>query len=133
MISEIVGTALILVIAVAVISALYTVVLANPSPIASSYVSLVGMVDGETILIEHCGGKALGMETLLKINYNNGVIDEYTIADSDFLDDEAKKDNLWTIGEQLVYPYSFGSAIEITVIDQYNTIIFNGVLDINSD
>ena len=131
MVSEIVGTALILIIAVAAISSLYSTVLSYPSPSDPSFVNLVGMVEGNNIIIEHRGGDALSLGTKVRINIGEETI-EFIIADVDYLDDKAKENNQWNIGERFVYPYSLGcSEVEITVIDESNTIIMKGTLDIS--
>jgi len=132
MVSEIVGTALILGIAVAVVSMLYTVVLAYPAPSDSTFVDLVATVEGDNIIIEHRGGDALGFGTKVMITINDET-EEFTIEETDYLDPIAKMDNRWNVGERLEYSFTYSlesSKAEITVIDEYNTIVLNGVLDI---
>lgn len=132
MVSEIVGTALILIIAVAAISSLYSTVLSYPSPSDPSFVNLVGMVEGNNIIIEHRGGDALSLGTKVRIEIGDDT-KEFTVVE--YLDDKAKENNQWNIGERLVYEYDNYSPrcseAEITVIDESNTIIMKGTLDIS--
>lgn len=132
MVSEIVGTALILGITVAVISMLYTVVLAYPAPGDSTFVDLVGTVEGDNIIIEHRGGDALGFGTKVIITIDDET-DEFTIGETDYLGPKAKMNNRWNVGESLEYQFNYSlnySEAEITVIDEYNTIVLKGILDI---
>jgi len=130
MVSEIVGTVLILGITVAIISMLYTVVLAYPSPSDSTFVDLVGTVEGDNIIIEHRGGDALGFGTKVIITINDET-DEFTIGEKDYLN---SMDNRWNVGESLEYNFIYSldySEAKIIVIDESNTIVLNGILDIS--
>lgn len=133
MVSEIVGTALILGITVAVISTLYITVLSYPSPGDSTFVNLVGTVEGDYIIIEHRGGDALGLGTKVTLTIDNET-NEFTIGEGDYLDPKTKRDKRWNVGERLVYPFEYNlshSDAEITVIDESsNSIIMKGILDI---
>jgi hypothetical protein len=133
MVSEIVGTVLILGITIAIISTLYTIVLAYPSPSDSPFVDLVATVEGDTIIIEHRGGDGLGFETKVTIIIDD-QIDEFTIDEQNYLDAEAKMNNRWNVGERLVIPFVYSlnySEAEITVIDESNIIVLKGILDIS--
>ncbi len=133
MVSEIVGTVLILGITIAIISMLYTVVLAYPAPGDSTFVDLVGTVEGDNIIIEHRGGDALGFGTKVIITIDDET-DKFTIGEEDYLDPKAKMDNRWNVGESLEYKFNYSlnySEAEITVIDEYNTIVLKGILDIS--
>lgn len=133
MVSEIVGTVLILGITVGIISMLYTIVLAYPSPSDSTFVDLVGTIEGDNIIIEHRGGDALGFGTKVIIKIDDET-DEFSIAENDYLDPMAKMDNRWNVGERLECPFIYSldySEAEITVIDECNTIVLKGILDIS--
>ena len=53
MVAEIIGTVLLLGIAVAIFSTLYVVVFAYPFPTSSPNVTLIGTIEGSNIIIEH--------------------------------------------------------------------------------
>jgi len=77
-VTEVVGTVLLLGIAVSVFSSLYVVVLSYPSPSSISSANLVGTIEGSNIVIEHRGGEALSLDTeiLIKIfeeDEKNGI------------------------------------------------------------
>ena len=109
MVTEIVGTVLLLGIAVVVFFTLYGVVLSSPSPSSTSSVNLVSTIEGSYIVIEHRGGEELALDTeiLIEIAGEKMPVDGKTLTARDLLDDVSKKDGVWNVGERLFYPFEY--------------------------
>jgi len=135
-VAEIVGTVLLLAIAVAVFSTIYVTVLSSSSPPSLINVNLVGTVEGSNIIIEHRGGESLGLDTRVTVTIG-AVIDPIIAGDSNYMDDDAKENNLWDVGEKLTYPFNYDLNIKeagITVTDQKsNSMIMLGDIDITPE
>lgn len=127
-VSEILGTALLLGIAVSLFSLLSIVVLAYPFTPSPPSVNLVGYIeDGTNVTLEHYGGESLDLTNKVIVR----IQETYTnINITDFLDD-ANNNDLWDLGEQLIYPVGnvTGNQIGVTVVDtRSNSIIMSGIL-----
>lgn len=136
MVAEIVGTVVLLGIAVAIFSTLYATVLSYPSPSHSTFVNLVATIEGNNIIIEHRGGQALSLDT--KVTIAIGDLTKYiTIGDENFLGYEAKKDNQWNVGERLVIPFDYNLSnrqAKITVMDEKsNSMVMIGTINITPE
>jgi len=130
-ITEIVGTMLLLGISVSLFTIVYISVLSVPSTPPTPSANIVCTADGAIIVLKHCGGKALDLETKVLLIIGNEPPQEIIVKD--YLDDESKADDLWGIGEQMVYTNGsiLGNQIEINVIDaESNSIIMMGKLTI---
>lgn len=145
-VSEILSTVLLLGMAISFFSLLCITVLSYPSSSHSPSANLVGTieikeeyieVEGKEgkyieracILIEHRGGEALSLDTKVIITIGDSMPETITVRDE--IDDEAKEDNLWGIGEWFTYqdPDISGKQVEITVVDvESNSIIMTGSL-----
>jgi len=127
-VSEIVGTMLLLGMTVTLFSLVYVSVLTiSPTPLTPS-ADIVFRVEGDNIIIDHCGGVALSLDTKILMTIDNRSMN--AIAE-DGLDDKYKDDDLWNMGEKLVFPVEniFGKQITINVIDvDSNSIIMTGKL-----
>jgi len=134
MVTEIIGTVLLLGIAVAVFSTLYVIVFAYPFPTSSPNVTLIGTIEGSNIIIEHHSGEALSLDTEILIG---GSDDANSFFVRDFLDDESKSDEVWNIGERIVYPFEYNiscTQVEIMTVDtESNSLILIGTLDIHPE
>jgi hypothetical protein len=110
-VSETLGTILLLGITVALFSVVALLVLSYPFNPSPPTVNLIGMVDGNDIIIEHRGGEDLDLDTkiLITIADQRVLINDKIPTAEDLLDDEAKKDNVWSIGE--ILNYSVGNII----------------------
>ena len=132
MVAEIIGTVLLLGIAVAIFSTLYVVVFAYPFPTSSPNVTLIGTIEGSNIIIEHHSGEALSLDTELLIG---GPKNSFIVRD--FLDDESKSDGVWNIGERIVYPFKYNIScthVEIMTVDiESNSLVLMGTLDIHPE
>ena len=134
MVAEIIGTVLLLGIAVAIFSTLYVVVFAYPFPTSSPNVTLIGTIEGSNIIIEHHSGEALSLDTEILIG---GSDDANSFIVRDFLDDESKSDGVWNIGERIVYPFEYNiscTQVEIMTVDvESNSLVLMGTLDIHPE
>ena len=135
-VSDIVGTVLLLGMTIALFSVLCVGVLSYPSSPSEPAVNLVGTIietpdDAVYLLLEHCGGEALDLDTKVIITIDDDP-DEFIIGDGDYLTEEDKIDNKWSIGEGLVYPIDGGideKQVKITVVDtKSNSVIMLGSL-----
>jgi len=116
-VSEIVGTILLLGITVSLFSVICAIVLSYPFSPSSPSTNLVGMVEGEYLLIEHRGGKALDLGTKVSLTIGDNM-SEIIIVGA-YLNNESKEDNRWGIGEWFVYQDSdiTGKKVGIAVVD----------------
>jgi uncharacterized repeat protein (TIGR01451 family) len=134
MVAEIIGTVLLLGIAVAIFSTLYVVVFSYPFPTSSPNVTLIGTIEGSYIIIEHHSGEALSLDTEIMVGEINNM-DSFAVGD--LLDDESKKDGVWNIGERIVYPFKYNisrTQVEIMTVDTVsNSLILIGTLDIHPE
>jgi len=133
MVSEIIGTVLLLAITVAIFSTIYSFVISYPSPSSPTLVQIVGSVEGENIILEHRGGEAISLDSKLKIDLGD-VIDEIVIGDNNYLEDKYKEDGLWNIGEKIRYPFEYNEGIvEAKIIatdEKTNSLVMLGSVDI---
>ncbi len=136
MVSEILGTVLLIGIVVAIFSTMYVSVVSYPHPEPSTYARLVATLEGNNIIIEHRGGDALSLNTKFQIVIGDNTTTR-TIGKENYLDNEAKKDKLWNVGERLVFPFNYSlnySEAQITVVDRNsNSLIMMGSLDITPE
>ena len=116
-VSEIVGTILLLGITVSLFSVICVIVLSYPFSPSSPSTNLVGMVEGEYLLIEHRGGKALDLGTKVSLTIGDNI-SKIIIVEA-CLNNESKEDNRWGIGEWFVYQNSniTGKKVGIAVVD----------------
>ena len=127
-VADIVGTVMMLGIAVSLIAMVYISVLSypfTPSPISAD---LIGSVDGNNIIIEHHGGDSLSLSTEIAITVGGSTT---RVTVEDYLDDESKEDGLWNIGERVVYSDETltGLQVKAVVVDvKSNSAILMGIL-----
>ena len=131
-VSDIVGTILLLGMTISFFTLLSVAVLSYPTPSHPPSANLVGTIEGDYLLIEHRGGEPLSLDTKIVLN-GNGFSKSITIGDSNYLDTESKEDNLWGIGEWLIYHDNTtilnGKLVSISVVDVgSNSVIMTGSL-----
>jgi len=97
-VSEVVGTILLLGIAIALFSTLYIVVLSEPFETSEPYPTVVAFVEGDHIVIEHRGGEEMGVDS--KFTFDIGG-NSYTFPIGNLLED-TNSDNRWNLGERLI-------------------------------
>ena len=130
-VSEIVGVMLLLGMTVALFSVLSIIVLSQPSTPSSPSTYLMATIDDNCLLLEHRGGEPLPLETQITLTSDMGMSKTIIVGESNYLDEEAKLDNQWGIGEWLVYQDNelVDREITITVIDvRSNSIVLTGLL-----
>jgi uncharacterized repeat protein (TIGR01451 family) len=115
---------------------MYVSVVSYPTPGPSVFVNLVGTVEGKNIIIEHRGGDALSLNTKFQIDIGKNTT-TLIIGEKNYLDDDAKKDSKWNVGERLVFPFDYNLSnceAKIKAIDIIsNKLIMMGSLDITPE
>ncbi len=127
-VSEMVGTILLLGIAVVIFSILYVYVLSAPTPSSSSHTNLIAYVQDNNVTIEHKGGESLGLDTKIIITIDST---RNTTTIKGYLKD-VNGDGLWNIGERVICNPGIsinGLQVEVTVIDvKSKSIILSGII-----
>jgi len=131
-VSEVLGTVLLLGIAVAIFSALYLIVLSEPFEASEPYPRIVAYLEGQNLIVEHRGGDELGIDTRFSLTIGGENI---PIALSEDLDD-INSDGKWNFGERVIK--DIGNSFSLTnstagifgVDDASNRAIFSGDLNI---
>lgn len=132
-VSEVVGTILLLGIAVSIFSIVYAGVLSVTLDSSEPNLRLVATVEGKNIIFEHRGGDELSFDTKITI-----VIEDETIIKTvGELITDTNEDGLWNIGERLAYPFNYSLSqleADVTSIDiGGNRIVLDGTLNINAE
>ena len=136
-VSEVLGTVLLLGIAVSLFSVVGIIVLSYPFQPLTPSANIIGFVDGDNIILEHRGGENLGLDTKIIVTINNS--DSYILMVNDryILGNESKNNNVWNIGENIIINATkdlpnidlFGSKVDVAVVDtKTNSVILMGVL-----
>jgi hypothetical protein len=131
-VSEIVGTLILVTIAVSVFSAVSLIILnpwSNFSDVSTPEVTLVGFIDTNSIVIEHRGGIPLSQKTKIVLTISD-VVTIFHIDEFSYWVDQ-NNDGLWTIGERVVYPAGAlqGKQVTCLVVDvDKNFAIFDKVI-----
>jgi len=131
-VSEIMGTLILITIAVSVLSAISLIIL-NPlinfSDENPPNVLFVAFIQNDNVIIEHRGGIPLDVQTKITITIA-GISDTFNLNQFNYWNDE-NGDGAWSIGEQVVYPGGNLQAKEVscTIIDvKKNSIIFDKII-----
>ena len=127
-VSEILGTVILLAMAVALFSVLYVLVTSSLVTTPSPSASLVGYVEGQSVIIEHLGGDSLDNDPTNIVVTIGGA--KWSVSVETYLDD-SNGNNKWDIGERLVYPAGdiTGLQVETVVVDcASNSALFIGIL-----
>jgi len=138
MVSDIVGTMVLLAISVVIFSSLYSMVLSYPFASDPATVTIIGTIDGDNIILEHRGGEALGLETTVPITIagEKVLIDGRIPTVLDLLID-SNGDGLWNIGERLVCAFNYDPAkleADVMAIEvESNSLVLTGTLDIHPE
>lgn len=99
-VSSILGTLLLLIIAIALFSILFTVV-SGLEPINKGPSShILAYSKDNKIIIEHFGGESVDIRSKLLIFRNNIDLSEEI---GNLMDEKSKEDGYWNIGEQIIY------------------------------
>lgn len=131
-VSEIIGTLILTTIAISTFSAVSLIVLnpwSNFSDMSPPQVSLVGVIQNNSIIIEHQGGIRLDTKTEITVTIA-AVLDTFSISEFNYWIDE-NSDGFWTIGERVVYPAGNlqGKQVSCVILDvDKNFIIFDKII-----
>jgi len=131
-VSEVLGTVLLLGIAVAIFSVLYFIVLSEPFEASEPYPTIVAYVEGQNLIIEHRGGDELGINTRFNLTIGGKII---PIILKDDLDD-INSDEKWNFGERVIkdingsFSLTNYTAGVFGVDETNNRAIFSGDLNI---
>ena len=136
-VSEVLGTVLLLGMAVSLFSLLSYTVLSFPFTPSSPSVNVVGYVEDTNVTLEHYGGESLdsNITIIININKNSKKINIDDILNKDDINwslGDENNNNLWDLGEKLSYhPDSdeniIGEQIEFKIVDiKSNSVIMSG-------
>lgn len=131
-VSEIVGTLIMITIAVSVFSAVSIIILnpwSNFSDDTTPYITLVGYIENTNVIIEHRGGVPLAQKTKIALTIQD-IVTIFNISDFPYWIDQ-NGDGLWNVGEQLIYPAGplHGKQVSCVVINtDKNFIVFDKVI-----
>lgn len=138
-VSTLVGTILLLFIAVSAMSVVYLTVLSDEGPEDQRFVNIVGTVEGTNMVIEHHGGESIPIdEVKLDVKFLGQIL--HVDPEND-LTSQALADGYWGLGERITIPFPLENLTykdyenikaEIIAIDQEkNEISFFGNLELN--
>jgi FlaG/FlaF family flagellin (archaellin) len=130
-VSEVLGTILLLLIAVTIFVIIQAHILSNPTPHQQPYVTIVGEIQGKNITLLHSGGEPLSLQTKVTFEIGENVIN-IVIWENDYLDSKLKIDGEWNIGESLIFSQESelnNLYVKVTVVDVVsNTIVMDEIL-----
>jgi hypothetical protein len=139
-VSEILGTALLIGIAILFFTILVTIVFSYPQSPAAPFVNIIGSInsDHDEIILEHFGGDFLDKETEIYVTINDQVFvvsvkslfnQEETFQNWTVLN--SNNDGVWNFGEIVTYSaqISIGSSVSISVVDDFSDqVVMTAVL-----
>jgi len=132
-VSEVVGTLLLIVIAVSLFVMLAfisinlpSIIFSNPTPSAN----IIGMVQGSGIVLEHYGGQPIPLDAEIRIMFAETPV--VTTVGS-VLDPKYKTDGVWNIAEKIFIPYNDTNLplmqVTVTIVDKAsNSVLMRGIL-----
>lgn len=125
-VSDVVGTILLLGMAVALFSLLSIIVLSYPFNESTPDVNIIGLVDNGNIVLQHHGGETLTLDTQVIVRIADVT---YTFSIEEYVED-LNDNNRWDIGESVIYMPSMdikNLQIDLTVVDQISgSVIMDG-------
>lgn len=127
-VSELLGTMLLLIIAVSVFSVIFLNTLSDVSPEDHPLVTIVGALEGNNVILTHRGGEPLSLESEIVLTIAGTQLN---FTAGQLLDNKSKQDGLWTVGELLLYNGTnlTGLKVEATVVDvKGDTTLLMGIL-----
>ncbi len=138
-VSEVLGTVLLLGIAVAIFSILYIMVLSQTFETNETYPTIVSTIVDDEIVFEHRGGNSLGLDATVPLTIDGKLVlvngQSPTVGD---LLKDANKNDKWDVGETLnfnFYDFNYtidSEEVDATAINEEKTdTIFMGSLDIH--
>ncbi|MDG6218755.1 MAG: VWA domain-containing protein [Candidatus Thermoplasmatota archaeon] len=138
-VSAIIGTILLLFIALLAVSVIYLYVHSIDGPLNQKFVTVIGTVEGTDMVLEHRGGENIAIEDIkLHIMFMNETLE---IDLEEHFSLEARADGFWGLGERIVIPFPLENlsyenyenirADIMAVDEQMNAVMFIG--DLNLD
>jgi hypothetical protein len=135
-VSSIVGTVLLLLIAVSSFTFVYLNVLSDQGPNAKIYVDIVGTVEGKNIILEHRGGESLDLDTEIRFTIGG---EEHDIIVRDNLDYADSANGKWDLGERVIIPFEYDiddldnyTEAEVTAVEGVtNSLAFIGTIELH--
>jgi hypothetical protein len=129
-VTEIIGSILLIAIVIGIFASIYVYVLSDSGPSNESNVKIVGKLESGDVVFENRRGESLRLDTevILSLGGWKYLLD---INDDSLLNNEAKKDGYWNIGERLVYSEMniTGLQVESTIVDKVsNSVVMWGIL-----
>jgi len=114
-VSELLGTMLLLFIAVAAFSVIYFYLASDNGPAPQTYVTLVGEIDAENVVLTHKGGESLDAKDTISFTVGGEkrpyLIEEYLI--------DTNGNGKWDLGEKIVYD---DFIVDLHYLDQYEFV-----------
>jgi len=137
-VSEIVGTVLLLGIAIAMFTLvqLFAFALLDENP-NSPTVRLIASIENGEVVIFHNGGESLPSNTKILFTINDGksITDSINVSDDNYLKENNPKNDKWDIGEKVVYNVSAlgyiggGDSVLVMVLDtSSNSVIMSATI-----
>jgi hypothetical protein len=121
-VSEVVGTVLLLGMAVTLFTIVYVSVLTTSPPPLTPQVNAIGRAEGDTIFLDHYGGEPMELDDTVLWTIGGTPL---SLTIGDLLSDEAKADGYWNFGERLTYPAGNITDLEVEaqIIDEDSNAI----------
>ena len=134
-VSEIIGTLMLLLICISVMSIIYFYILSDDGPSPETFVKISGKVVGTNVILEHRGGEPLELDT--KFNIIIAGI-EYKGTVEDWLNDD-NDDGEWNLGERMLFQFEYDLShlgeyrnADVTAINvDSNSIVLHGPIELN--
>lgn len=127
-ISEVISVILLIAIAIAVFVILHLNIVSDSGPTIQSSITLTGKIEANNLIIEHSRGPALGLDTTCIIDIG-GFSNSYSAGE--LLNSKAKENDLWNIGERLVYKLENTTFFKITcsiVDNKENLVLYDHII-----
>jgi len=130
-VSEILGSVLLIAIAISAFTIVYINFLSDEGPSETTYATIVGWIEDGNLIFEHQRGEGININSKVTIIPRGDYKDKYILTVKELLDPSITNgNNLWDIGERLVYPRKLtGWNVEAKIVDsKSNSIVFWGTL-----
>jgi len=121
-VSEVIGTVLLLGMAIGLFTIVYVSVLTlSPLPLTPE-INAIGRAEGDTIFLDHYGGKSMELDDTVLFTIGGTPL---RVTIGDLLSEEGKEDGCWNFGERLTYPVGNISdlQVEAQIIDKDSNAI----------
>ncbi len=127
-ISEVISVILLIAIAILVFVLLHSQIISDSGPSIPAPVTLIGKLEADKLIIEHSRGPSLSLDTTCIVNIG-GFSNSVSVGD--LLSSKSKEDDLWNIGERLVYELENTTFFKVTcsiVDNKQNLVLYDHIL-----